>query len=36
MYISKLLKKRLAIKDYKVENVWVFWVNNIYKLCLSL
>jgi hypothetical protein len=24
MYIFKLLKKSLGIKDYKVENVWVF------------
>jgi hypothetical protein len=36
MYISKLLIKSLRIRDYKVENVWVFWVKQIYNLCLSL
>jgi hypothetical protein len=35
MYISKLLKKSLGIKDYKVENIWFFWVKKIYNLCLE-
>jgi hypothetical protein len=29
MYIIKLLKTKLGIRNYKVENVWVFGWKNI-------
>jgi hypothetical protein len=35
MYISKLLRKNLGIKNYKVENVWAFYMKTIYNLCLK-
>jgi hypothetical protein len=35
LYISKLLRKNLGIRDYKVENVWAFCMKKIYNLCLK-
>ncbi len=36
MYISKLFRKNLGIRYYKVERIWVFWVGKFYSLCLNL